>query len=385
MNAARRGAAAPLLLWLLFGCDAGGWPGAELLSPGRWAAELTHDPSEPPVAIMLDVSTGPGVSVVDPDYFGFPAGQPAPAVVTGDSAAFDLPTGRFTRRCTVAAGAGGVLEGVCAHRQSRWTLRMAPLADARSPMGVASWLLEGSDRRWRTVEGERVNVHVAESVPAGRLPAGGLEAMAARADTAVVANERYLGAAGYPRRLDLFLLADREEMRSHSGYPSAGHADAFGTAALVSGYGAGATSVQHELMHVMSHNLWGGGSPPADWLREGVAVAATGRCQQWALQPIAARLDARGQLIPVDALVHRFREQDDLIAYLQAAAVVEHLRQQFGAGALRALWQQGERGLLDETGLTLEGLDRQWRESLLDHSAAAEGVQIEAIRGVGCG
>lgn len=349
----------------------------DALPVGLRIGELAFDTAAPPVALHVELGDGPTARIVDPAFFGFRDTTVA-ARLDGDTLRFALVTGRAARDCALGPAPDEVLAGPCAGDGDPWTLRLARPERGGVPLGLAGWLLRDGGPAWRTQAGNRVRVHVRAEVETVDLPRA-----AAFADSAVAANLAFLGESGYPRRLDLFLLEDRAEMARLAGVGTAGHADAFGSAALATGHGAGPTSVQHELMHVVSHNAWGGVAPPGDWLREGVATAAAGRCRGWTLAAVARRLQETDALLPLVDVVGRFRAQDDLVAYLQAGAIVEWLRARHGAAAVRALWQAGEPGLRAETGLGLIELDAEWRRGLAD--APPSDARLEAIRGVGCG
>ncbi len=55
-------------------------------------------------------------------------------------------------------------------------------------------------------------------------------------------------------------------------------------------------------------------------MSEALATYAGGPCSGYSIDEIAAHLERRGELIPLDSLARRFRSYNDLVAYLQAGS-----------------------------------------------------------------
>lgn len=373
-----RRAPVALAIAALSACTGG--PAGEAVTPGPYIGDVTWNAAEPPIGMHFEVLDGPRIRLVDAPYFRFPA-EDAPLTVTGDTVRFALRTAGGSRPCTLRVDhESGWLRGECGPADDAWTLRLRPRRGFAEPTGLAAGLLESGE--WRSAAGRRARVHVRPSAP------GAAAEFVPTADSLAEQNLRWLGVPDADGVLDLFLVADRAEIARVTGRRTGGWADAYGTAAVVAGHGSLRTVARHEMMHVQSHTSWGEPHGAGDWLREGVAVAATGECAGWGLQPVAARLRLDAALLPLEELVERFREQDDLIAYLQAGAFVDYIHRTHGAAAVEALWKDGDDGLRGIAGRSLEALDRRWRDTLAEHTAEAASVDIESgIRatGRGCG
>ena len=137
-------------------------------------------------------------------------------------------------------------------------------------------------------------------------------------------------------------------------------------------------------MHVIAWQAWGRPAPDTDWLQEGLAQAADGRCGSYSNAGVLLALTAREGWIPFDDVLTDFRAQPDLRAYLQAAVFVDHLLQRFGPDALKTLWRQG--AALDSrlNGRRLAAIERDWRSGLREPSQPSS-KELSVIEDKGCG
>ncbi|MFL5534751.1 MAG: hypothetical protein ACJ8AP_03520 [Gemmatimonadales bacterium] len=78
---------------------------------------------------------------------------------------------------------------------------------------------------------------------------------------------------------------------------------------------------RHEIMHVVAGQTWGSTGPDSDWLQEGLAQAADGACAGYSNSEVALALAQRHGWIPLSSVIGAFRQQPDVRAYLQAAAL----------------------------------------------------------------
>jgi hypothetical protein len=60
-------------------------------------------------------------------------------------------------------------------------------------------------------------------------------------------------------------------------------------------------------------------------MSEALATYAGGPRSGYSIDEIAAHLERRGELIPLDSLARRFRSYNDLVAYLQAGSFFGYL------------------------------------------------------------
>lgn len=141
---------------------------------------------------------------------------------------------------------------------------------------------------------------------------------------------------------------------------------------------------RHEVMHVVAVQAWGRAAANTDWLQEGLAQAADGRCGAYDNATVLRGLVQRGGWIPWADVVLRFREQRDLRAYLHAAAFVGHLLSAFGPEVVRSLWTGGV--ILESSvgGVPLAKIERQFRARIAA-LAPPPASAMRVIEQKGCG
>ena len=94
-------------------------------------------------------------------------------------------------------------------------------------------------------------------------------------------------------------------------------------------------------MHVIAGQAWGQAGPNTDWLVEGVAQAADGRCGSYSNADVLIGLATRRGWIPFSSVLTNFQALPDLRAYLHAAGFVDYLLR-LGPPCLPiARWQGG--------------------------------------------
>ncbi|HEX8904411.1 MAG TPA: hypothetical protein VF771_06185, partial [Longimicrobiaceae bacterium] len=178
---------------------------------------------------------------------------------------------------------------------------------------------------------------------------------------------------------DLFLVEDRSEMMRLTGRRERGTTfPEERTVALIASE-HWRPFLRHELMHAASIRTWGHAAA-GDWVQEGVATDAEGACGRYDVDAVARFLVHAGRAITLADLTGRFREQDDLTAYMLAGSFVRHLRTRHGIGVVHAAWT-GQ--LQRATGRTLESLYREWLEEM--KSVPASVVDWDSLARNGCG
>src|SRR5687768_850901 len=132
---------------------------------------------------------------------------------------------------------------------------------------------------------------------------------------------RVLGLETYPTRISVFVVGSRDRMNRLVRRKTNGIAfHRTHTIALVSTAEWSASST-HELLHILAMNTWGVGPV---WLNEGLAVYADGKWHDQDLHATARYLLERRALPPIDRLIKRFRNLDELTAYPAAGSLVKY-------------------------------------------------------------
>jgi hypothetical protein len=251
---------------------------------------------------------------------------------------------------------------------------------AQAPAGLAASALVNPAFAWipRSAPGFRV-YFLADSYPALHQ-----DSLLSRLPLAARHAERLLGVPPLSKPIDLFFVDSREQMTALVGGRATGFAQPSARAVFLMTHPAWRAFERHEIMHVVAEQAWGRPGPNTDWLQEGLAQAADGRCGNYSNAGVLLALVERRGWIPYPDVLARFRAQPDLRAYLQSAVFVDYLLQQFGPAPLERLWRQG--AALDGSiaGRKLRLVEREWRATLAE-SERPSPAELDGIESKGCG
>jgi hypothetical protein len=208
----------------------------------------------------------------------------------------------------------------------------------------------------------------------GRVAAGGPEAGGLRK-----AEESIGGRVN--RVIDVFAVADRRELERLTGLTYGGYADPLSATVVITGHGRVWRALHHEIMHVVSVQLWGVPAAPDGWLLEGLGTLAMEQCAGREFDALAAHLLAERRLPGLTALIEEFHSIDDVVSYIGVASAAGWIRDRHGRDAVRALWQQGVAGAIP--GRTVAELESGWHGHLRTITPAAA-EDFDRIREGGC-
>jgi hypothetical protein len=202
-----------------------------------------------------------------------------------------------------------------------------------------------------------------------------------------------LGEPVYPGHLQMFVMGSREDVAVVTGIGWNGWSDPAGNNAAVVARPECRPVFRHEIMHVVSLNLWGNPLgpdkdpyPPKDsalmeqggWLREGIAAAAEDLYVTYSYRGMAAQWLAEGTIFSLDTLVNRFYGVDDLAAYLQSGSLVNYLLEHYGKERFRVVWRAGHTALERAYGKTPAEIESEWH-AWLRATPASERPQSIAL------
>lgn len=240
-------------------------------------------------------------------------------------------------------------------------------------------ILADSRYEWVTIETENTRIHFPAEGYAEKMRSS-LPERAEGARREVLAR---LSVSDYPDLLHLFYVDDREDMANLTGNPVTGYSYFNDHAAVVVFNESWRAFERHELTHTVTLGTWAEPAGPA--VVEGLATYVDGACGGYDNGRIARTFLDQGVLIPLETLSGDFRTQNDLIAYLQAGAVIEFVVDSVGPGTVDLLWDQGLLASPDLLGISPEVFQREFEEWLASRYAPIPDVALEAIRGGGCG
>ena len=119
----------------------------------------------------------------------------------------------------------------------------------------------------------------------------------------------------------------------------------------------------HEIMHVVSFDLWGGWSRRNElaWLSEGLATYADQPCNGYEMSELAAHiLKNTPDSVPLDSLATNFRQYPEMIGYLLMESFVEFVLNKYGLEHLRDLWFEGYEGFENVFGRDVRTVEQEW-------------------------
>ena len=258
-------------------------------------------------------------------------------------------------------------------------LAAAPVA-AQAPAGLAASALADTSFRWAHHDLPGIRVHlIADSYPALQQ-----DSLSRRLPPALAHAERMLGAGPLDGPLDVFFIESREQMQRLTGARATGMAHASSRTVVLVTNPEWRAFERHELMHVVSLRAWGDPAPGNDWMLEGLAQAADGRCNAWSNGEVLRGLVRQSGWIPFADVLERFRQQPDLRAYLQAAAFVQFLLEEHGIAEVRTLWTRGSSASARVGGETLAAAEARWRKEI-ERLRPPPFASLQRIAELGCG
>ncbi len=253
---------------------------------------------------------------------------------------------------------------------------------AASQTPVADRTLDNPAGRWTHRRTANADVYVLSGSAAVHL----MPHIVAGSERAIRENLEWLGEKRTNRRLNLFFVGSRDEMRPFTGTRSAGWSVvAEGTAFFVANDSA-SPALRHEVMHLLSWRHWG--TPGGVWLSEGVATAAVRGCGPWTIAQAAASLYREGELATIADMRRRFATGGTRGAahYLSAGSVVTFIDETWGRDRLRQLWQSG--GLASSQavlGISTLQLEQRWRAHVVREKPTARWAEMaRQIARAGC-
>lgn len=181
----------------------------------------------------------------------------------------------------------------------------------------AQRILDDPRYEWITIETPNTRVHL----PVGSFAATNRDLLAARAKEARSTVRNRLNEPDYPSTIDLFHVDSRADMERLVGIPVSGFAY-FDDQVVVLVFNSNWRSFErHEMTHVVTLGTWPDPAGPA--VVEGLATYVDGFCGGYENGRVAHSMLDTETLLPFENLTGGFRQQDDLVAYLQAAATIE--------------------------------------------------------------
>ena len=254
------------------------------------------------------------------------------------------------------------------------------IGKAQSPQGLAATALADLRFAWRMDSTPGLRAYF---LP-GSYAMQRRDSLVRRANEALTHATNLLKAPAMRGPIDVFFIDSREQMRQLTGAAATGFAHSAARAVFIVTNPEWRAFERHEIMHVVAVNAWGAIGQGNAWLQEGLAQAADGRCAEFSNSDVAIALTRRHGWIDLPTMLHRFREQPDLRAYLQAASLVDYLLRHAGPEAIGRLWTAAADTGSVVGGRSLSAWEAEWRRSL-PATVSVPADRLAAIEAVGCG
>jgi hypothetical protein len=239
---------------------------------------------------------------------------------------------------------------------------------------------------WQNVDTEHFRLYTEPGTYAARH----LREAGERAESAWRDDLALIGELAYQPRINVFYFESAARM--DSVFEMRGTGLTFPEAQLVMlvmGPGRDSTpDDRHEIMHVISVNLWGWNAEQAVWQREGLANVASMPDWPYTIDQMAEQArrdgdqrtvaDLTGPAFFAGERIQRFR------AYMLASSFVEYLLLAGGGNKFRQLWQQGLGATYAIYGYDLTELARQWEANLRTVPMPAGGINLAHVMECAC-
>lgn len=178
-------------------------------------------------------------------------------------------------------------------------------------------------------------------------------------------NALILGDSTYDKRIDVFLVGPKSDVGIISGQPVTAIALLPERATVHSNIKLSTRPeiLQHELMHVLSFDIWG--IPQDFFMAEGLATSAYGTAIYGIhFDPILNYLLQNNKLPSLKQVVNSFFTYDEVITHYSGASFVKFIERKYGIEGVKILWIEGiERGSI-RLNTNIKQLNKEWQESL---------------------
>lgn len=223
---------------------------------------------------------------------------------------------------------------------------------------------------WQTHAAPTGHIHYR----AGTYAAGTLPQISAALDSARKAVLNFLQLRD-AEPIEVFLVDSRDEMGMLVGRPLGGMVQFGERTALLLYNQTYSPFLTHELTHLYTHHHWGA-PRTGRWISEGIAALAAGGCQGHSLAALVKGLHDDGRLSSWARLIAEFDSIDEIAGNLQAASMVEFLRQRHGLRAVRNIW-------MTKDWQPAPGLEPAWRARVRSGPAGAR-LDPPRLHAAGC-
>ena len=196
-----------------------------------------------------------------------------------------------------------------------------------------------------------------------------------------------LGVTAHQRGINLVMVDDRDEMKELTGLSvGGGLVIAESDIVFLVWNGTRRMQARHEIFHVFSHQIWG--ITQSRLLNEGSAVYTDNTCHfKNPIYTVNAQLQAAGKHVPIGQLIENFdnvARTQEVVAYLQSAAIFKYLYETYGQQRIKRLWKEGFGEFRKIYGFDLDRLEKELTRKLTSIHPK-KNMDIKMLLEEGCG
>jgi hypothetical protein len=161
---------------------------------------------------------------------------------------------------------------------------------------------------------------------------------------AITTNTALIKLPTYTDSITIQFLRSRQEMKLYTGITPSGIALVPSKILYVVATGDSnevKPPIRHELMHMMAMTSWGDPAQDSNWMNEGLASYAENNCNGYNDEQIYRYFSDKDMLLSITDLTTSFYKQPEMIAYHQAAYIVQYLLATYGIEKFKELWIHG--------------------------------------------
>ncbi|MFH1688323.1 MAG: hypothetical protein ABIE70_12485 [bacterium] len=244
-----------------------------------------------------------------------------------------------------------------------WPAAMAWSATDQ-PTGLAAYVLMMPEFTWLTKPSAHFRIHYLPGSAAEK----DIEVLLRQNEASLASHLAILQTSSYDRTIDIFYFDSRDQIKKVVMKPFRALADAKSMTVLAVRNHEEVARDAHEIMHVVSYDLWGkwDNRDELAWLGEGLATYADKPCNGHNMTELAAHLMKNtSNTPPLDSLAMEFRKYPEMIGYPLMASFVEFVLERFGPEYLHRLWLADYADLGKILGEDRSAIEQQWREYVL--------------------
>jgi hypothetical protein len=178
-------------------------------------------------------------------------------------------------------------------------------------------------------------------------------------------NIHILGETNYNNRIDVFLVGPKSDVGIIAGQSVTAEAmlPERAVAHSNSRLSTRPEILQHELMHVLSFDIWG--IPQDFFMSEGIATFAYGTAIcGYNFDPIANYLLKNNYLPSLEQVTNDFFKYKELITHYSGASFIKFVDYKYGISGVRILWKEGIIKGSIHLGTNVFQIDQEWRVAL---------------------